>query len=183
MTSDYFWDYGDECPCCGCRHPLLQKDHIVPKGEGGTDGPDNIWYICPNCHSIKTADDIGRASSKFWSSPEASKVRREHTKGFEGRSHSKATRRQISDALKGRSKPEGHGEKVSASLKLYEKTEEHRRHLSESMAKPETRAKLSEKAKAREARRRKAEDELQSKIDELERELGIEKAGNPDANK
>lgn len=42
------------CEKCGTPYPELQRDHIVPKFEGGTDDSENIWYICPNCHHLKS---------------------------------------------------------------------------------------------------------------------------------
>jgi hypothetical protein len=40
--------------CCICRRfrPLhLQVHHIVERGEGGTDEPDNLIAICVSCHA------------------------------------------------------------------------------------------------------------------------------------
>src|ERR1700712_421938 len=53
-------------PECGVTYSDLHKDHIVPKFEGGTDAPENIWYICPNCHHLKSQEERRR----FRMSPE-----------------------------------------------------------------------------------------------------------------
>ncbi|WP_151444282.1 HNH endonuclease [Halomonas lysinitropha] len=36
-------------------------DHIVPKGEGGTDSHDNLQAICSPCHKAKTQQEATRA--------------------------------------------------------------------------------------------------------------------------
>lgn len=50
-----------------CRHCLEQgryvastvPDHILPLYKGGTDTEDNIQCLCEDCHTIKTARDLG----------------------------------------------------------------------------------------------------------------------------
>lgn len=34
--------------------PILEVDHIVDLGLGGTDHPENAIALCPNCHAMKT---------------------------------------------------------------------------------------------------------------------------------
>ncbi len=48
------------CWMCGTYRERLQRDHIVPKFEGGSNEIDNIQYLCANCHQDKTLVDIGR---------------------------------------------------------------------------------------------------------------------------
>ena len=46
------------CQLCGCEapfkdsegHPYLEVHHVIPFREGGTDSPDNLVALCPNCH-------------------------------------------------------------------------------------------------------------------------------------
>lgn len=46
------------CQLCGCDapfkdrdgHPYLEMHHVLPFREGGTDSPDNLVALCPNCH-------------------------------------------------------------------------------------------------------------------------------------
>lgn len=42
----------DGCSRCKRPYPLLEKHHIIPLSEGGLDLPENIAYICPNCHRL-----------------------------------------------------------------------------------------------------------------------------------
>lgn len=42
--------------------PILQVDHIKPLSEGGSDSPNNMIAICPNCHVAKT---IGKNKTKI----------------------------------------------------------------------------------------------------------------------
>lgn len=49
-------------PCLqrGRPTPAKQVDHIMPKGEGGTDADDNLQAICIECHKKKTAAEAQR---------------------------------------------------------------------------------------------------------------------------
>lgn len=46
------------CQLCGCEAPFkdrrglpfLEAHHVVPFHDGGTDTPDNLVALCPNCH-------------------------------------------------------------------------------------------------------------------------------------
>ena len=46
-----------EGKCAGCKIEFLFKimevDHVVPKSRGGTDHPENLQLLCPNCNRIK----------------------------------------------------------------------------------------------------------------------------------
>ncbi|WFA82704.1 HNH endonuclease [Paenibacillus amylolyticus] len=33
---------------------IIQVDHIIDKSKGGGETIDNLWVLCPNCHSKKT---------------------------------------------------------------------------------------------------------------------------------
>jgi 5-methylcytosine-specific restriction enzyme A len=52
--------------CERCRELLDMRavhfDHIKPRSEGGTDEPDNLQALCPNCHAKKTNEDRKRGS-------------------------------------------------------------------------------------------------------------------------
>ena len=40
------------CAACGLNYPLLDIHHIQPRAEGGSDDPDNLIDLCPNCHRL-----------------------------------------------------------------------------------------------------------------------------------
>ena len=46
-----------EGKCAGCKIEFLFKimevDHVVPRSRGGTDHPENLQLLCPNCNRIK----------------------------------------------------------------------------------------------------------------------------------
>ena len=46
-----------EGKCAGCKIEFLFKimevDHMVPRSRGGTDHPENLQLLCPNCNRIK----------------------------------------------------------------------------------------------------------------------------------
>lgn len=49
------------CQKCGTVRRSLHREHIVPRWKGGSDEPDNIQWLCANCHEDKTREDmIGR---------------------------------------------------------------------------------------------------------------------------
>lgn len=51
-----------QCPDCGGqRLPAGEVDHRIPKFEGGTDDPDNLYAINVDCHKAKTAAESARA--------------------------------------------------------------------------------------------------------------------------
>jgi hypothetical protein len=48
---------GKECEVCkwprnAIMARYLQKHHIQPQCNGGTDGPENLTLLCPSCHAI-----------------------------------------------------------------------------------------------------------------------------------
>ena len=38
-----------KCYCCGKRRKL-QLHHKIPKSQGGLDNPENVVYLCKECH-------------------------------------------------------------------------------------------------------------------------------------
>ena len=48
--------------CAGCKIEFLFKimevDHVVPRSRGGTDHPENLQLLCPNCNRIKGDRDM-----------------------------------------------------------------------------------------------------------------------------
>lgn len=54
-------NWGWNCACCSIysEHPsLFETDHIIPRHKGGKD-KGNLQILCPNCHKIKTLQDVG----------------------------------------------------------------------------------------------------------------------------
>jgi HNH endonuclease len=39
----------DRCAVCGATVPL-HSVHVIPRSKGGKTGPENLIYLCPNCH-------------------------------------------------------------------------------------------------------------------------------------
>ena len=39
------------CPLCGMFVEQLQRCHVVGRGQGGDDVPDNLFWACELCHS------------------------------------------------------------------------------------------------------------------------------------
>lgn len=57
--SDTVWAlalrrYGRKCYICGAIGVPLERDHITPVAEGGTDDLDNCAPICKPCHKTKS---------------------------------------------------------------------------------------------------------------------------------
>lgn len=60
---------GYRCHCLECRRlgrvlVATEVDHRVPKFEGGTDEPSNLYAINRECHKRKTATESARARGK-----------------------------------------------------------------------------------------------------------------------
>ena len=75
------------CQECGRWRDTLHRDHIVPRWKGGPDTPDNIQFVCANCHEDKTREDL---------------VGLPPNRGMLGRKHSDETRAKLSAARQGR---------------------------------------------------------------------------------
>ena len=50
--------YDHRCVRCGAKedHAFIEKDHIVPVYQGGSDGPDNLQPMCSRCNASKGPD-------------------------------------------------------------------------------------------------------------------------------
>jgi hypothetical protein len=70
QVKNYWWPYlvaigkfeseeevkeDNYCFACGWKHPL-ERAHIIPRTNGGSDEPDNIHLLCHYCH--KCAENI-----------------------------------------------------------------------------------------------------------------------------
>lgn len=46
------------CPLCHRQHVTLSRHHVVPKGQGGDDLPENLVWVCGHgtagCHGVLT---------------------------------------------------------------------------------------------------------------------------------
>lgn len=67
----YSADRSGNCALCGTWRKILCRDRIVPGREGGTYAPENIQWICANCHQDKTATEQsathkGRQKNPEW---------------------------------------------------------------------------------------------------------------------
>lgn len=83
------------CQKCGTWRARLQRDHIIPKFEGGSDDPSNFQYLCANCHEDKTIDDMKRRRD----SPE---TRAKRIASLTGRKHTPEHRAKIAASLSAR---------------------------------------------------------------------------------
>lgn len=41
-----------KCFNCGWGEARCDLHHIKPQSKGGSDSPDNLTYLCPNCHRL-----------------------------------------------------------------------------------------------------------------------------------
>lgn len=48
---------GIKCFKCGWGEASCDVHHIIPKKVGGTDDPNNLTVLCPNCHRVAHAKD------------------------------------------------------------------------------------------------------------------------------
>lgn len=51
---------------CGKIYPMraLQAAHIVPREDGGVDGPENVVTLCRVCHARQTAREDGAMGNR-----------------------------------------------------------------------------------------------------------------------
>jgi 5-methylcytosine-specific restriction endonuclease McrA len=56
--------YGRRCYVCGAVGVPLEKDHVTPVTEGGSNGPENCAPICESCHKLKSERERVRAYRK-----------------------------------------------------------------------------------------------------------------------
>jgi hypothetical protein len=48
----FYSERGYKCECCGYdKTKILHIHHIIEKSKGGSDNPDNLLILCPNCHT------------------------------------------------------------------------------------------------------------------------------------
>jgi hypothetical protein len=103
-------NHSGPCPKCATWRERLQRDHIVPQRKAAllgwtrkqTDAPDNIQYICANCHEDKTRVELSEKPS--WS---------------KGKTFSAAHREKLSISAKGNTNARGgKGRKMSAEERL-----------------------------------------------------------------
>lgn len=56
------------CAYCGAEPVTgrggLELDHIIPVAEGGTDGLDNLQWLCASCHAEKSRRESARGISR-----------------------------------------------------------------------------------------------------------------------
>ena len=55
------------CAQCGAEptgRDGLELDHIVPVAEGGTDGLENLQWLCASCHVEKSRREAARGISR-----------------------------------------------------------------------------------------------------------------------
>jgi len=58
---------GYKCANPVCRHILtIELHHIVWVKDGGTNDPENLLVLCPNCHSLHTQGHIPETAIKNW---------------------------------------------------------------------------------------------------------------------
>ena len=58
---------GYKCANPTCRHILtLELHHIVWIRDDGTNDPDNLLALCPNCHSLHTSGHIPERAIHTW---------------------------------------------------------------------------------------------------------------------
>ncbi len=51
-------EFDFKCVRCGRENFHLDKDHIIPVYQGGSDGIDNIQPLCAWCNASKGADSF-----------------------------------------------------------------------------------------------------------------------------
>lgn len=97
------------CPECGAWRDSLHRDHILPRWKGGDDSPENIQWICANCHEDKTRLDLmGRRNS----AEAIASMRAKNT----GQKRTAEAREKMSEAALGRELTPDTRAKISAAL-------------------------------------------------------------------
>lgn len=46
------------CAKCDTFRERLQCDHVIPRWKGGSDEPENLQFLCANCHEDKTRAEL-----------------------------------------------------------------------------------------------------------------------------
>lgn len=55
-------EFQGRCVRCGCFSTELQRDHIVPVYQRGSDCISNIQPLCPKCNTAKGSEDTNWAA-------------------------------------------------------------------------------------------------------------------------
>ena len=50
--------FGGRCVRCGCMPHAVEKDHIKPLYQGGSDAIDNLQPVCARCNCAKGPEAI-----------------------------------------------------------------------------------------------------------------------------
>jgi hypothetical protein len=53
---------GEICNSVTLLPRTWELDHIIPLSKDGTNKPDNLQIICPNCHALKTQKELMSAA-------------------------------------------------------------------------------------------------------------------------
>jgi 5-methylcytosine-specific restriction endonuclease McrA len=53
--------FGHRCVRCGRSDMALERDHIIPVYQGGSDGIDNIQPLCAPCNASKGPENFNWA--------------------------------------------------------------------------------------------------------------------------
>ena len=89
------------CALCGVWRYSLHGDHINPRFKGGIDSPENIQWICANCHEDKTRIDLtGRKFPHRVGRPLSEEHKQKISASNKGKRRSDETRARMSEAQK-----------------------------------------------------------------------------------
>lgn len=55
---------GGRCACCPREARVGFCDHVIGRAEGGSDGIDNLQWLCKGCHEAKTREEIKRGHER-----------------------------------------------------------------------------------------------------------------------
>lgn len=55
-------EFQDRCVCCGTDQRNVEKDHIIPIYQGGSDSITNIQPFCATCNCRKGSDSFDWAA-------------------------------------------------------------------------------------------------------------------------
>lgn len=51
-------EFDNRCVRCGTNEYRVEKDHIIPVYQGGSDAIDNIQPVCARCNASKGPEDF-----------------------------------------------------------------------------------------------------------------------------
>lgn len=142
--------HSGNCPICGTWRERLAKDHITPRWKfrdglvsGNMDDPNNIQYICDNCHADKTSrerkpvseEQKAATSRRFKGRVFSDETKEKLRAALVGRKFSPERRANISKAHIGKTLSEAHKAAIQAALKGRVFSDEHRARLKSAAAK------------------------------------------------